>query len=330
MAADPSPDVSVVIPTHNRKQYLQKAIASCFDGNTAVDVEVIVVNDGSTDSTRAFLDELSNPHVRPIHQSSKGAQIARNTGLEAARGRYVKFLDDDDWLPSGSLAAEVACLEESGADVEHGRIRIYEQEKIGEGERKLASERHWKDAAATVLRGSMWTVPHKFLFRREAIRGCNWDPDLSYHQDYAFLIDIACRGMEFVPVNQVVGVSRRHDGPRIADTKATASPTDYYGLKVNLIKRGVRLLEERDLLRHHHRRAAAAGIWNWAHIVAAYDLDVFEEFYAEIHGLVPDFTPERSRSLLRALDVCLGVRGTERVLYPGRRAKNAIEEFYSA
>jgi hypothetical protein len=215
-------------------------------------------------------------------------------------------------------------LEESGADVSHGRIQVQEESANGFAPAGIAPESMGKDMAATILREGVWTVPHKYLFRRDAIQDCTWDPDLPYHQDYAFLIDVSCRGAEFAALDRVVGVSRRHDGPRIADTKTAASPVDYYTLKVNLIKRGVRLLKENGLIEPHHRRAAAKGIWTWAHIVAGYDLNAFDTFFAEIQTLAPNFLPERPQSLLSTLDRWLGVRGTERVLYPFRWAKNTF------
>jgi glycosyltransferase involved in cell wall biosynthesis len=324
-----TPDVSVVVPTHNRIQYLKQAIASCFEENDSVNVEVIVVNDGSSDGTRSYLDELDHPHVHPIHQSSQGAQVARNAGMEAARGRYVKFLDDDDWLPPGSLAVEVTRLEESGADVCHGRIQIREEGGNGSVPIGLAPETRGKDIAATILREGVWTVPHKYLFGRDAIHQCTWDPDLPYHQDYAFLVEVACRGAEFSALDRVVGVSRRHDGTRIADTKTDATRADYYTLKVNLIMRGVRRLQEKGLLTDERRRAAAEGIWNWAHIVAGFDLRTFNQFYDEIERLVPQFTPERSRQVFAVLDSIFGVRGAEQVVYPYRRVKNMLQQPHS-
>jgi glycosyltransferase involved in cell wall biosynthesis len=320
MSTSPSPpDVSVVIPTHNRVDYLEEAIASCFDDTTSLDIEVVVVNDGSSDGTLSYLDDLDDPRIYPIHQSPQGAQSARNKGMQAASGRYIKFLDDDDWLPPRSLSVEVARLEDSGADACHGRIRVCEE---GRTSTRLAPETEEADAAAAVLRESMWTAPHKYLFRRDAIQALSWDPALPYHQDYAFLIEVACRGLDFTTVDQVVGVTRRHDGPRIADTKTAASPVEYYSLKVDLIKRGVRLLGETGSLKDHHRRAAAEGIWNWAHIVAAYDLDAFDAFYEEIQDLVPGFRPPRSRVVFQTLDALLGAKRTEHLLSPVRRMKN--------
>lgn len=322
-----SVDVSVVIPTHNRVGYLEHAIESCFDGNDSVDVEVVVVNDGSSDGTREYLDQLSDPRVRAIHQEAQGAQVARNRGKEKADGEYLKFLDDDDWLASGGLEAEVKCLERSDADVAYGRLQIRRE---SDGSAWIVPEASGEDAAAMIFRESVRTAPHKYLFRRKAIQDCSWDPSLPYHQDYAFLVDVACSGFEFAGVEDIVGGIRLHDGPRIADTKTAAARADYYTLKVNLIIRGVRRLQEKGLLTDERRRAAAEGIWNWAHIVAGFDLRTFNQFYDEIERLVPQFTPERSRQVFAVLDSIFGVRGAEQVVYPYRRVKNILQKPHSS
>lgn len=71
------PDVSVVIPTYNRENYLRRAVASCFDGNVGLDVEVVVVDDGSSDGTRKYLDD----RVRPIFQEHQGSQVVQQRAL---------------------------------------------------------------------------------------------------------------------------------------------------------------------------------------------------------------------------------------------------------
>jgi glycosyltransferase involved in cell wall biosynthesis len=314
-----APDVSVVIPTHNRVSYLQEAVRSSFEGNSSVTIEVIVVNDGSSDGTREYLDHLDDTRVTAVHQSAQGAQVARNTGLDRASGRYVKFLDDDDWLPSGALTDEVERLDTSGADVCHGRLHTHVEET---GERCPVQESVREDVVSTIFIEGMWTVPHKYLFRRASIADLSWDPSLPYHQDYAFLIETACRGRTFVFLDRVVGVTRQHEGVRINSAKDKAQRSDYYTLKVSLIKRGIELLDETGHLQSHHRRAAAEGIWNWAHIVAAYDLDAFDAFYEDIQDLVPGFRPPRSRFVFQTLDALLGAKRTEHLLSPVRRMTN--------
>ena len=105
------PRVSVIIPTYNRAHYLGAAIDSVL-GQTSTDIEVIVVDDGSTDQTRAVLEQYGS-RVRPLYQEHCGVIGAvRNHGLRAARGQYVAFLDSDDlWLPT-LLETQVAALEQ--------------------------------------------------------------------------------------------------------------------------------------------------------------------------------------------------------------------------
>lgn len=92
------PEVSVVMPTYNRRATVLRAVRSVLDQSFR-DWELIVVDDGSTDGTSALLDGL-DPRVRVIVQENGGAAAARNVGVAACRGRSITFLDsDDEWLP---------------------------------------------------------------------------------------------------------------------------------------------------------------------------------------------------------------------------------------
>ena len=102
--------VSVVIPAHNYGHFVSDAIRSvlCQDYS---DLEVIVVDDGSRDNTAEVVHSIIDPRLRYIYQDSRGLSSARNTGIRAASGRYVAFLDADDlWLP-GKLALQVPLLD---------------------------------------------------------------------------------------------------------------------------------------------------------------------------------------------------------------------------
>ncbi|ELY85659.1 glycosyltransferase family 2 protein [Natrialba taiwanensis] len=94
------PRVSVVIPTYNRAGTLPTAIDSALE-QTVEEIEVIVVDDGSTDDTPAVLASYDDPRVQPVvHADNQGANVARNTGIDHARGEYIAFLDsDDEWRP---------------------------------------------------------------------------------------------------------------------------------------------------------------------------------------------------------------------------------------
>lgn len=104
-----SPTVSVVIPCFNYGRFLRDAVAS-VRAQTFADHEILVVDDGSTDDTEAVARDLGGA-VRYLRQANQGPSAARNTGIAAARGRYIGFLDaDDTWHPE-KLARQVQILE---------------------------------------------------------------------------------------------------------------------------------------------------------------------------------------------------------------------------
>ena len=110
------PRVSVIIPTYNRVDVLRRAIDSVL-AQTEEDFELLVVDDGSTDDTQAFLKTYDDPRVRSIcFGTNRGANVARNAGIEDANGTYVAFLDsDDEWHPQ-KLERQLALLDERSDD----------------------------------------------------------------------------------------------------------------------------------------------------------------------------------------------------------------------
>lgn len=120
--ADEAIQVSVIIPTYNRKALLMRSVQSVLDQN-GVTLEVIVVDDGSDDGTPEALEALNDARVRVIRAAHGGACAARNLGIDAARGKYIAFQDSDDVFLPGKLSRQMAVLEESGADAVFCRFR---------------------------------------------------------------------------------------------------------------------------------------------------------------------------------------------------------------
>lgn len=126
--------ISVVIPTHNRADLLPRAINSVLN-QTYIDFEIIVVSDGSTDNTSEIVNGFTkaDDRVKFIEYApAKGGNVARNTGIDAAKGEYIAFLDDDDeWLPE-KLQKQIEIVE---ADEKIGLVYtgvhiIYVNEKV--------------------------------------------------------------------------------------------------------------------------------------------------------------------------------------------------------
>lgn len=97
---------SVIVPVYNVEKYLDACVQSVLDQDCS-DYELILVDDGSIDRSGAICDEYANKdnRVKVIHQENGGLSCARNTGIRAAKGDYLVFIDSDDWIDSDSLDA---------------------------------------------------------------------------------------------------------------------------------------------------------------------------------------------------------------------------------
>lgn len=107
------PMFSIIIPTYNVKEYLKKCIES-IESQEYSDFEIILVDDGSTDGTSEICDALSDKYqnIFLIHQSNMGLSIARNTGIEKAKGQYCMLVDSDDFICQNSLKKLAECIKE--------------------------------------------------------------------------------------------------------------------------------------------------------------------------------------------------------------------------
>ncbi|MBQ7846500.1 MAG: glycosyltransferase [Clostridia bacterium] len=112
------PMVSVVIPVYNGEGAIQACLQS-LQAQQGVEMEIIVVDDGSTDATWSILQQLAQKDERilPIHQENGGVSAARNRGLQACRGEYIRFVDADDVLPEGSMLALLEKARQNGSDL---------------------------------------------------------------------------------------------------------------------------------------------------------------------------------------------------------------------
>lgn len=188
---------SVVIPAYNRARTLGDAVESVF-AQGIESVEVIVVDDGSTDDTRRVMtEEIRDPRVQYVRQSSRqGAGAARNRGLALARGTFVAFLDSDDvWLP-GKLATELALLDKyplvdavisdsefwsEGKLVAASRFRLFGVElPAGRGECFLP------DLAPLWIEKSLFSTCCLTLRQSALARIGPFDPFLRSHEDWEF------------------------------------------------------------------------------------------------------------------------------------------------
>jgi glycosyltransferase involved in cell wall biosynthesis len=122
-----APQVSVVLPTRNRSSMLRQALRSALD-QAGVEVEVIVVDEASSDDTQAVLGKIGDERLTALrNEEPKGPAGARNAAVARARGEWIAFLDDDDVLAPGNFRAQLAGAAGSGAVLAYsGRVEVDE------------------------------------------------------------------------------------------------------------------------------------------------------------------------------------------------------------
>ena len=114
---DVRPKFSIIIPVYNVEKFIRAAVLSALEQKNAPPVEVILVDDGSTDGCPAICDSFaeSDTRVRVIHKANGGVTSARKAGTEIASGEYTVCLDGDDWLREDTLAKIASVIDESGS-----------------------------------------------------------------------------------------------------------------------------------------------------------------------------------------------------------------------
>jgi glycosyltransferase involved in cell wall biosynthesis len=120
-----SDHISVIIPTYNRAECITEAIEGALN-QTYTNYEIIVVDDGSTDNTKEVLEPYREK-IRYIYQDNAGVSAARNTGIRAALGPWIAFLDSDDiWLPE-KLSSQMECIKHTNTKVCFTKVEIFEE-----------------------------------------------------------------------------------------------------------------------------------------------------------------------------------------------------------
>ncbi len=119
--------VSIVVPVYNVERYLQQCVESLIH-QTYTDLEILLVDDGSTDQSGQMCDEYAekDERIKVIHQQNAGAANAKNAGIDAATGEYLTFIDSDDYVDLDWVACMVETLENNHTDlVECGLDQVY-------------------------------------------------------------------------------------------------------------------------------------------------------------------------------------------------------------
>lgn len=204
-----APLVSIVIPCYNHGAFLDEALASI--GTPAVATEIVVVDDGSTDSTSDVVARFETANAfRSVRQQNSGLAAARNRGLRESRGEFVVFLDADDRLAPGAVDFAAAVLgERPECAFVLGRCRMMDRD--GNMLDTPVQTRIVRDHYRELLRRNYIWMPGMVMFRRDALeRVGGFNPAVNASADYDAYLHIA-RHHPVHDHGKVVAYYRKHD-----------------------------------------------------------------------------------------------------------------------
>jgi glycosyltransferase involved in cell wall biosynthesis len=235
----PAPQVSVVLPTRNRSSMLMQALSSAL-GQDGVQLEVVVVDEGSSDDTPERLERIEDERLHVLrHDPAKGVAPARNAAIARAGGEWIAFLDDDDiWAPE-NLSTQLAGAAAGGHSLSYcRRIEIDERGTV----RNVSHPTRADDLARRLLSNNVVGTPSGVLVRADLLERVGaFDERLSALADWDLWIRAAAGGTAVTCQEPLVAY--RHHPQNMMTTDAPA------------------IMAEFDLLREKHGEAARrAGV----------------------------------------------------------------------
>ena len=190
------PMVSIVVPIYNAEQYLRRCVDSILN-QEYTDFELLLVNDGSTDASGDICEEYGDqdPRVIVIQKENTGVSDSRNRALDRARGKYLQFLDSDDWITPDATRLFVRAAEEYGCDMVISDFYRVVGERLStkgdiEEEGVLTREEfaaHMMENPADFYYGVLWNK----LYRRDIVEEHNlrMDTDINWCEDFMFNLE---------------------------------------------------------------------------------------------------------------------------------------------
>lgn len=302
-------DITVIIPSKNRLWSLPKAVSSCRSSH--LEIEIIVIDDGSTDGTAEWL--RTQRDVIAIAGEGWGKPWGVNKGLAMATGNYLRYLDSDDWLNPSANELQWDIARKENVDVVVAGLDIYNGDTFVETMPWIPTD----DFIAQQLGETAGSHYSAFLFRREFVldiphRTLFPASDFASRDDRCFMLEVALRHPRIAVSPKPSLCHRHHDNSRLQFGGGLGGTGSNIQM-LYILRQILRLLEERDELTLRRKRIASKGLWTLAHWIAYSHLDDACDIARSIYKLDSDFRPPE-KGLLGLLYRHVGFRTTEMIL----------------
>lgn len=301
-------DVSIVIPVYNRAALVGQAIDSCLaQASASLAVQVIAVDDGSIDDSVRILRGYGE-RIRLIAlERNHGRNRARNTGLAAASGDYVAFLDSDDVLIDGALQAEVAAARRESADLVVAGWDVVFLDAPG-------TPQHFEppvfeagpDAIIDGLLAGRAAPTGAALYARELLADLRWDEALRKLDDWDWFVRAALHARRIATARVSAYQWRQHAGQGIRGESLLGNAIEHHAILDKLEQ----WLRANGRLTPARSRRLAQYFYKELRMLSLYDRTRFEAAAGHIAQLDPSFVPcdEERQPLMRWLARVAGFR----------------------
>ncbi len=310
--------VSVIVPCFNAETYISDALRSayCQEG---VNLEVIVVDDGSTDRSAEIVEQEFSS-ARLVRIVNSGPSRARNIGTGLSSGEYIQYLDADDLLAPGKLKSQVEMLYASGADVAYGDWQKLVRGANDDYVHGEICTRKISNPEVELLTGDSWNMIASYLFRRaicERVGG--WNEGLPIIQDVRFTLDCALLGARFVYCAGIMAYYR-------LDLSESVSRRDPIAFVRDCLRNAKEVQEWWESHGGINEGRSKALVSAYSYVArASFEKDslTFEAAYDALEGLEPGYVPKHPRHL-RAASKILGYRNAEMAAAWYRKARRLV------
>lgn len=258
-----TPLLSVVIPTHNRPQYLPRAVKSALGAAPNGDVEVIVVPNGGDETWRESLADLLDDQRIIVSPVEKGhANVARNHGMSLATGKYIRFLDDDDYLYSQNCQQQLLEVIATNSNLAIANLDVgTESDNLFN---VMQINKEYDDFHSLILNVNRVTHVCSYVFQKKFLAGIFWDEECNLGQDTKFIFDIISKKkyISFLINNFSTGIWIQHPLERISTSHKLDAHlrVTYSFIETAVISLG------KDISKCERKKLAIESLWVCAHI----------------------------------------------------------------
>jgi len=312
-------DVTVIIPARDRLWSLPKAVQSCR--SSSINVQIIVIDDGSDDGTAEWLQSQSD--IVTLQGDGWGKPWAIYRAWPMVSGSYVRFLDSDDWLNPDANVVQFHLGKKTRADIVGSGHDEYQDETFVRPVPWSPSD----DFIAEVL-GEGHVAPYSsFLFRTEFVKDIPHRThfpaaDFASRDDRCFLLEVALRNPRIAVSELNAFCHRMHNRARL-QRHGGLRATGTHIQQLCIYRQILRLLDRRGELSLRRKRAAIKTLWPLAHWIGYHDIEEAVALANWIHELDPEFRPPDS-GILGSMYRMLGFRQTEKILMLRRTMRGAL------